>query len=121
MSIFGTGSHLKSKGVRLGLAVVLVGDNPASRAPLQLKTQSHSLKRSSPIINKNEGCYWAICLKENPRPVGTICYFDFSSDQTTAEIRYELHPFYHIVETLGLFQQLGLVPPTQELVAGNRG
>jgi len=73
------------------------------------------------IINKNEGCYWAICLKENPRPVGTICYFDFSSDQTTAEIGYELHPFYHIVETLGLFQQLGLVPPTQELVAGNRG
>src|SRR5258708_2595489 len=21
------------------------------------------------IINRNEGCYWAICLKENPRPV----------------------------------------------------
>jgi ribosomal-protein-alanine N-acetyltransferase len=46
------------------------------------------------IINKNQGCYWAICLKENPRPVGTICYFDFSSDQTIAEIGYELHPFY---------------------------
>jgi ribosomal-protein-alanine N-acetyltransferase len=46
------------------------------------------------IINRNEGCYWAICLKENPRPVGTICYFDFSSDQTAAEIGYELHPFY---------------------------
>jgi RimJ/RimL family protein N-acetyltransferase len=46
------------------------------------------------IINRNEGCYWAICLKENSRPVGTICYFDFSSDQTTAEIGYELHPFY---------------------------
>jgi ribosomal-protein-alanine N-acetyltransferase len=46
------------------------------------------------VINKNEGCYWAICLKENPRAVGTICYFDFSSDQTTAEIGYELHPVY---------------------------
>jgi ribosomal-protein-alanine N-acetyltransferase len=46
------------------------------------------------IINRNEGCYWAICLKENPRPVGTICCFDFSSDQTTAEIGYELHPSY---------------------------
>jgi len=46
------------------------------------------------IINKNEGCYWAICLKENPTAVGTICYFDFSSDQTTAEVGYELHPFY---------------------------
>jgi len=44
------------------------------------------------IINKNEGCYWVICLKENPRPVGTICYFDFSNDQPTAEIGFELHP-----------------------------
>src|SRR5215813_13767725 len=46
------------------------------------------------MINSNEGCYWAICLKENPRLVGTICYFDFSSDQTTAETGYELHPSY---------------------------
>jgi len=46
------------------------------------------------VINKDEGCYWAICLKENPQPVGTICYFDFSRDQTTAEIGYELHPFH---------------------------
>ena len=46
------------------------------------------------VINKNEGCYWAICLKENPEPVGTICCFDFSSDQTTAEVGYELHPFH---------------------------
>ena len=38
------------------------------------------------IINRNEGCYWAICLKENPRPVGTICYFDFSSDQTLRKL-----------------------------------
>lgn len=45
-------------------------------------------------IDKNEGYYWVICLKENPRPVGTICCFDLSSDQTTAEIGYELHPFY---------------------------
>jgi ribosomal-protein-alanine N-acetyltransferase len=33
-------------------------------------------------------------LKENPRPVGTICCFDFSTDQATAEIGYELHPSY---------------------------
>lgn len=46
------------------------------------------------VINKNEGCYWAICLKEDPRPIGTICYFDFSSDQATAEVGYELHPSY---------------------------
>jgi ribosomal-protein-alanine N-acetyltransferase len=35
-------------------------------------------------------------LKENPRPVGTICCFDFSTDQATAEIGYELHPSYQL-------------------------
>src|SRR5215475_16215190 len=29
------------------------------------------------IINRNEGCYWAICLKENPRPVGNNLLFRF--------------------------------------------
>jgi len=47
------------------------------------------------IIEKNESVYWAVCLKENPRLIGTICYFNLSSESSTAEIGYELHPFYH--------------------------
>ena len=45
-------------------------------------------------IDGGEGSYWAICLKENPRLVGTICLYDFSPDRQTAEIGYELLPFY---------------------------
>ena len=45
-------------------------------------------------IDGGEGSYWPICLKENPRLVGTICLYDFSPDRQTAEIGYELLPFY---------------------------
>ena len=45
-------------------------------------------------IDGGEGSYWAICLKENPRLVGTICLYDFSPDRQIAEIGYELLPFY---------------------------
>ena len=62
------------------------------QAPTSVEDAVTFIERILAIINRNEGCYWAICLKENS--VGTICYFDFSSDQTTAEIGYELHPFY---------------------------
>ena len=64
------------------------------QAPSSIEDALAFIEKILAIINRNEGCYWAICLKENPRPVGTICCFDFSSDQTTAEIGYELHPLY---------------------------
>jgi len=46
------------------------------------------------VIAKGEGLYWAICLKENPRLIGTICFFNFSKTDSSAEIGFELHPFY---------------------------
>jgi ribosomal-protein-alanine N-acetyltransferase len=46
------------------------------------------------LTDRNEGFYWAICLKENPRLVGTICLFDFTPEMDIAEIGFELHPFY---------------------------
>ena len=43
---------------------------------------------------KNETFYWGICLKENPRLIGTICLYNISIKSSTAELGYELHPFY---------------------------
>src|SRR4249920_3076088 len=45
-------------------------------------------------VEQNEVVYWAICLKENPKLVGTIGLFDFSSTNQSAEIGFELNPFY---------------------------
>lgn len=63
------------------------------------------------MMERNEGAYWAICLKENPRLIGTICYFNFSDAEKSAEIGYELHPFYQgkgiMQEALSLVVQFG--------------
>ncbi|MBL7795295.1 MAG: GNAT family N-acetyltransferase [Saprospiraceae bacterium] len=36
--------------------------------------------------------YWAVCLRENPLLIGTICLWNFSEDGQTAELGYELSP-----------------------------
>ena len=65
------------------------------REPAQsLHDAQHFISKINTLIENNEGYYWAICLKENPRLIGTICYFDFSKLDSSAEIGYELSPFY---------------------------
>jgi ribosomal-protein-alanine N-acetyltransferase len=36
--------------------------------------------------------YWAISLKEADKLIGTICLFNFSEQNISAEVGYELHP-----------------------------
>lgn len=43
-------------------------------------------------IRENTLLYWAISLKDQKTLIGTICLFNFSADNTTAETGYELHP-----------------------------
>ena len=47
--------------------------------------------RNSDIAN-GSAFYWAICLKNSPDLIGTICLFSFNNAQATAEIGYELLP-----------------------------
>lgn len=49
----------------------------------------HTINRG---IREKKWLYWAICKKEHPKLIGTICIWNFSADQTTAEIGYELTP-----------------------------
>lgn len=41
---------------------------------------------------QNDSIYWAITLNGTDKLIGTICLFDFSDDDTNAEIGYELLP-----------------------------
>src|ERR1700739_2910268 len=41
-------------------------------------------------INGNECLYWAITLKNEKKLVGTICLWNFSLENNSAEIGYEL-------------------------------
>ncbi|ANE52700.1 GNAT family N-acetyltransferase [Flavisolibacter tropicus] len=51
----------------------------------------HTINRG---IREKKWLYWAICQKEHPKLIGTICLWNFSTDHTTAEIGYELEPAY---------------------------
>ncbi|MGB8192793.1 MAG: GNAT family N-acetyltransferase [Chitinophagaceae bacterium] len=46
-------------------------------------------------ILKNESILWAICTKEDPALIGTICLWNIQPSQSTAEIGYELLPQHH--------------------------
>ena len=63
------------------------------------------------LIEKQAGFYWAICPKENPRLIGTICYFNLSNTEESAEVGFELHPFYQgkgiMQEAFSLIVQFG--------------
>ena len=43
-------------------------------------------------IQRNDSIYWAITLSDTDKLIGTICLFNFSDDNITAEIGYELLP-----------------------------
>jgi ribosomal-protein-alanine N-acetyltransferase len=60
-------------------------------------------------IQQNKCVYWALTLKDNPLLIGTICLWNFSDNQSTAEIGYELNP---------RFQGQGLTNEAVSIVAG---
>ena len=43
-------------------------------------------------IQRNDSIYWAITLNGTDKLIGTICLFDFSDDNSKAEIGFELLP-----------------------------
>jgi len=45
--------------------------------------------------NKGEGIMWAITLKDNPKLIGTIVYWNIVKEKDEAEVGYELLPQWH--------------------------
>lgn len=46
-------------------------------------------------INENKWLYWVLCLKESHTLIGTVCLWNLSEDELSAEIGYELSPDFH--------------------------
>ena len=46
------------------------------------------------LINTNQSVMWAICLKERPGLIGTVCLWNFRKENYRAELGYTLHPQY---------------------------
>ena len=43
-------------------------------------------------ITKNESIYWGITQKDDPKVIGTICYWNLRKEKGIAELGFELHP-----------------------------
>jgi ribosomal-protein-alanine N-acetyltransferase len=54
------------------------------------------------VINRKEGVYWVIGLKDNPALIGTLCYWNFDTEKEMTEIGYELMPAH---QGKGLMQE----------------
>ena len=50
------------------------------------------INKVNEYIENNSALYWAITLAGTKKFVGTICLFDFSGDNNSCEIGYELMP-----------------------------
>jgi ribosomal-protein-alanine N-acetyltransferase len=69
-------------------------------APSNLKDAELFLDKISKGIKSNELVCWGISLKENPKMIGSICLWNFSTEANKAEVGYDLNP---------QFQNLGIM------------
>ena len=82
-----------------------------------LKDAEDFMERIENGIQKGQNINWNITLKNDPKMIGSICIWNFSEDQKTGEVGYDLHPQFHgkgmMSEALKCvvkygFQELGL-------------
>jgi ribosomal-protein-alanine N-acetyltransferase len=55
------------------------------------ETRQFITRINNSIVN-NESIYWVINYKNDPKLIGSICLWNISEDQLTAEIGFELFP-----------------------------
>lgn len=53
------------------------------------------IKKINAGIESNQSVFWAICLRDQLKLIGTICMWNFSKEENKAEIGYELLPPFH--------------------------
>ena len=64
-----------------------------NRKPSKSINDAHTfIQAINENIQRNDSIYWAITLNGTDKLIGTICLFDFSHDNSKAEIGFELLP-----------------------------
>ncbi|MDB9961314.1 GNAT family N-acetyltransferase [Oceanihabitans sp.] len=53
------------------------------------------IKKVLDLQNNQEAVTWIIKLKSDSKKVGSICFWNFSSDRKSAELGYDLLPSFH--------------------------
>lgn len=67
-------------------------DRPKARS---IEDAREFIRRINFGVDNKQSMFWAVCFRDNSKLIGTICLWNFSDDNTKAEIGYELLPEYH--------------------------
>ena len=67
-------------------------DRPKAKS---MKDAEEFIERINFGINSHQSFFWAICFRDQPKLIGTICLWNFSEEENKAEIGYELLPTFH--------------------------
>ena len=52
------------------------------------------IRKTTEMEMKAEAVNWAICLKSDPKLIGTICFWNIKEEHYRAEVGYSLYPDY---------------------------
>lgn len=53
------------------------------------------IKELNEYLENNKSISWGITFKDDPKIIGTICLWNFSQNNKTAEVGYDLNPKFH--------------------------
>lgn len=67
-------------------------ERPENRKIKNIADAIKFIKELNEYLETNKSISWGITLKNNPNIIGTICLWNFSESNKTAEIGYDLHP-----------------------------
>lgn len=69
-------------------------DRPENRRTKDIDDAIKHIKRIHEEIENNKSVSWGITLNNNPKIIGTICLWNFSENDKTAEVGYDLNPLF---------------------------
>jgi len=69
-------------------------ERPENRRTKNITDAIKFIKEINEGIENNKTISWGITLKDNHKIIGTICLWNFSKNNKTAEVGYDLNPIY---------------------------
>jgi ribosomal-protein-alanine N-acetyltransferase len=82
-------------------------ERPENRKTKNISDAIKFIKELNENLERNKSITWGVALKNDPKIIGTICLWNFSQNNKTAEVGYDLDP---------KFQRKGILNETLKMI-----
>ena len=82
-------------------------ERPENRKTKNISDAINFIKELNEYLDNNKSIAWGITLKNDPNIIGTICLWNFSQNNKTAEVGYDLDP---------KFQKMGIMSEALKMI-----